>query len=224
MTETGLRERKKQATRRHIAEVAKALFTARGFDQVTVAEVAEAADVSKMTVFNYFPRKEDLFLDQHAHQVRDLEHALAERAPEDSAVDAVRRYQHRLLESHHELSGTAAGIVGCWEVISASPALLGRLHEQALELQGVLTRVLADETGDEVRSRLVAGQLAAAIAAVFETALRRMVDGEDVDHVRRDQAALIDTAFDLVEHGIGNLGRVTGESPATGASSDGARG
>jgi len=206
MTGTGLRERKKQATRRHIAEVAKTLFTARGVDDVTVAEVAEAADVSKMTVFNYFPRKEDLFLDQHAYQVRDIERTLTARAPGESLVAVLRRYQHQLLESHHELSGATEGIAGCWEVISASPALLSRLHEQALELQDAITDVLTVETGDPVMSRLVAGQLAAAMAATFETALRRMVDGEDVERVRRDQAILIDTAFGLLEHGIGDFG------------------
>ena len=59
-------------------------------------------------------------------------------------------------------------------------------------------------------SRLVAGQLAAAMAATFETALRRMVDGEDVERVRRDQAVLIDSAFTLLEHGIGEFGTTRG--------------
>src|SRR6476660_8588687 len=57
---TGLRERKKQATREQIARVAMQLFAKRGFDAVTVAEVADAAGVSEKTVFNYFPVKEDL--------------------------------------------------------------------------------------------------------------------------------------------------------------------
>jgi hypothetical protein len=84
--------------------------------------------------------------------------------------------------------------------------LLSRLHEQALELQVAIHDVLTAQTGDPVMSRLVAGQLAAAMAAIFETALRRMVDGEDVERVRRDQAILIDTAFELVEDGIGDFG------------------
>ena len=57
MAEQGLRERKKQATRRMISDVATGLFVRRGFDAVTVAEIADAAGVSKMTVFNYFPRR-----------------------------------------------------------------------------------------------------------------------------------------------------------------------
>lgn len=60
----GLRERKKRLTRQRISGEATALFLERGFDEVAVAEVARAAGVSTMTVFNYFPRKEDLFLDR----------------------------------------------------------------------------------------------------------------------------------------------------------------
>ncbi len=56
----GLRERKKRETRRRLLETATTLFSERGFDQVSVAEIADAADVSKMTVFNYFDSKEDL--------------------------------------------------------------------------------------------------------------------------------------------------------------------
>ena len=57
----GLRELKKEQTRQHIADTAWQLFIDRGFDQVSVAEVARAAQVAEATVFNYFPSKEDLF-------------------------------------------------------------------------------------------------------------------------------------------------------------------
>ena len=60
-TELGLRQRKKQQTRQAIYEAARRLFAARGFDRITVAEVAREANVSEVTVFNYFPTKEDLF-------------------------------------------------------------------------------------------------------------------------------------------------------------------
>lgn len=60
----GLRERKKRQTRQYISDVATGLFLERGFEAVTVAEVADAANVSVNTVYNYFPAKEDLFLDR----------------------------------------------------------------------------------------------------------------------------------------------------------------
>lgn len=76
----GLRERKKRQTRSLISDVASGLFVQRGFDNVTVAEVAEAAGVSAKTVFNYFPRKEDLFLDRYPEAVELVTRAVRERA------------------------------------------------------------------------------------------------------------------------------------------------
>src|SRR5882757_6013689 len=75
----GLRERKKKAMREHISDTATRLFIARGFEQVTVDEVAAAASVSKMTVFNYFTRKEDLFFDRTDDAQQLLRGALGHR-------------------------------------------------------------------------------------------------------------------------------------------------
>ena len=88
MSGEGLRERKKAETRRRIADVATALFVQHGFDAVTVADVAEAADVSKMTVFNYFPRKEDLLLDRHLERLDAVRRAIAERPSGTAPVEA----------------------------------------------------------------------------------------------------------------------------------------
>ena len=203
MTEEGLRERKKRATRQLIADLATMLFVERGFDEVTVAEVAEAAGVSKMTVFNYFPRKEDLFLDRHADRLRELEEVVRGRPAGDSAVDALRRHQHELLAARHPLSGAIEGVPGFWGVLQSSPALMARFHEQEREIGVALSAVLAEETGDPNRSRVVGGLLAAAISSVFATAVERLLGGDDAQDVRRDQVGVIDQAFDFVEHGIG---------------------
>src|SRR5260370_7543513 len=77
--ETGLRERKKQQTRQQIFEAAHRLFSERSFDSVTVADVARAADVSEVTVFNYYPNKEDLFFAGMQFFVEHLLEALRTR-------------------------------------------------------------------------------------------------------------------------------------------------
>src|SRR3954464_6424010 len=96
--EAGLRERKKQATRELIADAAMQLFSRRGFDQVTVAEVADAAGVSEKTVFNYFPAKEDLvFPDGEARWAALLEE-IRDRPQGTSLIDVFRAETHEFLD------------------------------------------------------------------------------------------------------------------------------
>ncbi|MEA5363260.1 TetR/AcrR family transcriptional regulator [Amycolatopsis sp., V23-08] len=204
MADHGLRERKKRATRQLIADVASGLFIQRGFEEVTVAEVAEAAGVSKMTVFNYFPRKEDLFLDRHADRLADLVSAVRTRPPGVSAAEALRRHQHDLLAAGHPLSGAIAGGPGFWWVLKSSPALTARWYEQEREIAEAFAEVFTEETGDAFRSRMAAGLLTTAITTVFSHAMNRIVAGDDTETVRREQVAVIDQAFDLAEHGVGN--------------------
>src|SRR5436305_9024071 len=89
----GLRETKKLQTRELIAGEAMRLFVMRGFDHVTVAEVAAAAHVSEKTVFNYFPTKEDLFFDEVPEREAAMLDAIRNRAAGESVLDALRRLQ-----------------------------------------------------------------------------------------------------------------------------------
>ena len=91
----GLRERKKQKTREEIFEAARELFGKRGFESVTVAEVARAADVSQVTVFNYFPTKEDLFYAGMQFFEEQLLEAVRSRPPGEPAVKAFRSCSRR---------------------------------------------------------------------------------------------------------------------------------
>ena len=95
MSELGLRERKKQQTRRLIAETARELFAERGFERVTVADVARAADVSQKTVFNYFPTKEDLVYWQLEAFEEELLAAVRDRTAGESALAAFGRFVMR---------------------------------------------------------------------------------------------------------------------------------
>lgn len=205
MPEPGLRERKKQQTRRRISDVATGLFVARGFDNVTVAEIAEAADVSKMTVFNYFPRKEDLFLDRLADQLAELEQIVTRRPEGESVTTALRRYHHELLSEGHPLSGAVEPVRPFFSIVRASPALVNRTREHRQDMEALFRRLLTGEGVDETGARLAAALLAATVSSVFDTAVDAVLAGADHSRVRRDQAAVIDRAFDLLEHGLGPL-------------------
>jgi AcrR family transcriptional regulator len=206
MDKPGLRERKKEATRKRISDTATTLFAIRGFDNVTVAEVAEAADVSKMTVFNYFPRKEDLFWDRQTDRLAELEATIRERVPGESVAAVLRRYQHELLAAKHPLSGVLENLAPFVNVVRSSPALMARLLEFTKEIEEMFAKVLADEVGDDVRARLVAAQLAATLDSIYSIGVDRALAGGDFAVIRREQAKTIDKAFDLLESGIGDYG------------------
>src|SRR5262245_7893702 len=141
---TGLRERKKEQTRQHIAETARRLFGERGFDQVTVAEIARAADVSAQTVFNYFPTKEDLVYWRLGAFEAELLEAVRERSAAEPALAAFKRF----LLSQRGLLGQSdpaayEQLVALTRTIVASPALQAR-ERQILE---GYTATLAAELG-----------------------------------------------------------------------------
>src|SRR5687768_15977154 len=98
MTDTGLRERKKQRTREAIVENALRLFEERGFDQTTIADIAEAADIAPRTFFGYFPSKEDVVFADFPVYLDALAARLRDRDRSETAIDAMRAWMASLLE------------------------------------------------------------------------------------------------------------------------------
>src|SRR5215212_9271780 len=94
----GLRERKKRAARQAIAATARRLFAERGFDAVTVAEIAVAADVAEKTVFNHFATKEDLVFAGGEARLAQLQAAIAQRPPGTSVLDVFRANSEAMLD------------------------------------------------------------------------------------------------------------------------------
>src|SRR5690348_777086 len=86
----GLRERKKQQTRETIVRVALELFGERGYDETTLAEIAEAADVSPRTIFSYFDSKEEILFCESSHSLEEVKAALEQRPEGTTTVDAIR--------------------------------------------------------------------------------------------------------------------------------------
>lgn len=97
--EPGLRERKKQRTRELIASTAARLFSEHGYEQVSVLDIAAAADVSEQTVYNHFPTKSGLVLDRDRALRDQLTTAIAQRAPGTSPAAAIRPVALALLDS-----------------------------------------------------------------------------------------------------------------------------
>src|SRR3954452_268641 len=122
---TGLRERKKQRTRDDIARAAMKLFTKRGFDAVTVADVAEAAGVSEKTVFNYFPAKEDLVFPDGAERWRGLLQSIRDRPAGVSVVQPFRDATHAFLDQ--VALGPVEAVVARPRLVIGSQALRDRL-------------------------------------------------------------------------------------------------
>jgi AcrR family transcriptional regulator len=208
--EMRLRERKKEQTRQLIAETAWRLFADRGFEQVTVAEVARQAQVAVATVFNYFPTKEDLFyyrLEAFAAQLVD---AISTRAAGAPVLVAFRR---SLLESAGLLAQVEAGDAQALErlrtvnrVIAASPALLAREQQAIAATADALAALLAAETdapAHDLRPQIAANALIGVQRALLDYTRRRVLADDEPARLAADVRRLADRAFRLLEHGLG---------------------
>jgi AcrR family transcriptional regulator len=195
-------ERGGPQTRAKIAEVAARLFRERGFENVTVAEVAREAGVSSVTVFNHFPRKEDLFLDRAVDADELLRAAVRDRAPGVDVLASLRDATLRLVEARHPLSGTNDRSVPFFRTVAASPALVARAREIASELQATLTEELArDPTFDGDGTLLAAFFIAGYGTVLMETA-RRFVAGESPGALVDDHRARLERLFDALRDGV----------------------
>ena len=202
--EPGLRERKKQQTRRLIAETAHRLFVERGFDAVTVAEVARAADVSEGTVFNYFATKEELFYGQMEVFEATLVEAVRERPPGEPVLAAFRRF---VLESSERLAGeeVADVIETAARIIDGSPSLQAREREIVAHYTDSLAAVLAEETGAGERSvepRAVANALMGVQRALVAHVRASVLEGRRGPELAAETKSQGKRAFARLERGL----------------------
>ncbi|TJZ51085.1 TetR/AcrR family transcriptional regulator [Streptomyces piniterrae] len=204
-----LRERKKLRTRQRISGEATLLFIERGFDNVTVAEVARAAEVSTMTVFNYFPRKEDLFLDRIPEGRELITRAIRDRGADESPLAALRRLALDLLARRHPLAGVGDNFTHFWRTVLESPALRARGREAVEEIEDVLAGLLAEVAGDAGGRRgdggdprLAAALIIAAYRVAYAGAAARQLDGDPADEVAVEQAAVLERTFDALERAL----------------------
>lgn len=201
-----LRERKKVQTRRRLLTEATKLFTERGFDQVSVAEIAEAADVSKMTVFNYFDSKEDLVFAPMEEHIGDAARVVRDRARGESAVAGVRRHFLAAVEDRDASVGMSDSPValGLLQLIEQTPTLLTRAHAFFVRSFDQLTDVLVEEGQEPAIARIAAAQLIGTRNALITENHRRLLAGEPVEVIAADAVVLAERGFGLLENGLGD--------------------
>jgi len=207
----GLRELKKEQTRQHIADTAFRLFTDRGFDRVTVAEIAREAQVAEATVFNYFASKEDLFYWRLEAFGARLADAVGARPPGEPVLAAFRR---ALLAEGGLLAQVEAGDAQALErlrtinrVISGSPALRAREQQAFIHNADALAALLAAESGapaDDLRPQVAANALLGVQRALIDHIRRRLESGGEPGGLAAEVRKLTTAAFALLEHGLGD--------------------
>jgi AcrR family transcriptional regulator len=192
---TDLRSRKRLATRQSISNAATRLFLERGFDHVTVDEIAAAADVGRMTVFNHFPRKEDMFFDRDEEGREMLRDALRQRDPQVAPVETLRLLAHRLVAEQSPYASFNAGSQGFVETIEGSETLKARARAIRNELWQLVAEALRESAGrqpDDADAHLAAGLLLATWTVALIQAHRIYRQHRNTEEARAAFLAIVD--------------------------------
>ncbi|MEV8227493.1 TetR family transcriptional regulator [Streptomyces sp. NPDC079167] len=209
-----LRERKKQLTYEAVSEAAISMFLERGFDKVSVAEVAAAADISKPTLFRYFPAKEDLVLHRFADHEDEAARVVTGRPDGTSPLDALRRHFLDGLDRRDPVTGLCdhPDVLAFHRLLYGTPSLVARLYGYQGRSEAALARAL--DPGTPVAARLAAGQIIAVLRILADENWRRIDAGESAGQVHADAVEAAALAFAQLENGL--LMPRPGEAPSVG--------
>jgi AcrR family transcriptional regulator len=190
----GLRERKKRKTLTAIHKAGMRLFAERGYAAVTVAEIAEAAEVSRATVFTYYPAKEDIVFGEARLAREALAETLAGAEDRAAVIAAVRAWVRTL-------SGwVEPELMLQMRLAEEIPAVNAARSRTLREIEAVIAEALARVMGPDaaLASRLVAGSLTSALSVAAEEGARRRLSEREVD-------GLLDAAVEFVDGGLDRL-------------------
>jgi AcrR family transcriptional regulator len=193
----GRRERKKAELRTRISEVATTLFLERGFDAVSVSEVAEAADVARPTVFAHFARKEDLLFDRYPEAEALVVAAVNDRPDGASAVKALSDLLVALADEGNPLSTIRGTFRRFWEVVAESRALQSRARELLQQIEQAIAAAMAHTGVPD--PQLTAALAVAAYRVVHLESVRRIFAGDDPDVVAAEHRERIISALAVVD-------------------------
>lgn len=211
MSELGLRERKKEQTRQLLADTARRLFSERGFEHVSVAEIARAADVSTATVFNYFPSKEDLVYSGLETFEEQMLTAIRERPDGETVVAAFSEFilQPRGLLAVED-EAAAHQLTAVTRMIAASPALAAREQQILARYTDTLARLIAAETraaAGDLRPYVVANALIGVHRALISYVRAQLEAGiTDRRRIAREVRKQGEKALLLLAEGIADYG------------------
>lgn len=205
---SGLRERKKQQTRRAISDAAISLFLDAGYEQTSVAAIAESAGVSRRTLFDYFPAKEELVLHRMADHEGENGRIVRERPTHWSPLAALRTHFLAGLDRREPVTGLCDDpmVLDIYRLINANPVLANGL----LALRRRDTALLADGLRDTtdagvLASRLAATQLAATLHLLADDNAKHLGEGQSADERHPGAIADAEAAFTLLRNGLRKL-------------------
>jgi AcrR family transcriptional regulator len=212
-------ERRRRQTRDRIAHTALALFSERGYDAVTIAEIAEAADVAKQTVVNHFPVKDDLLFAWHRPVEADLIDILDQLPLGASLPDFLKDELPRVFDHMSEMSEAPHGgdprtavddrLGGIRTIIQNSPALQNAVRLRGARYQENLATILSDRMPAHlgaVAARAIAAFILTTVAAMIDEATRLRGAGQSPKQIAATLTDTIGRALDILQSGIGDIG------------------
>ncbi|MEV0702030.1 TetR family transcriptional regulator [Saccharopolyspora sp. NPDC050389] len=206
--QVGLRERKKQRTRAAIADAAIAMFLESGFDEVSCADVAARAEVSKPTLFKYFPAKEDLVMHHIADHEGEAAAVVRDRAAGEDPLAALRRHHLAALDAHDPVTGLndSPETRGLHRLIENTPSLSARLlgfaERRAEALEGALVEAGAPAG---IVARIAAHQVVTTIRVLAEENVRQISGGRTPDELYPEAVSAAECAFDMLRTGVNDI-------------------
>ena len=191
----GLRERHRRRTAADLEEAALTLFTEKGFDAVTIDDIAASADVSRRTFFRYFASKEDVILSDHPRRLGELQAALDRRPADEPAMTALRQAILSLAGSYEE---QREHMLRRFRLITETPALEARSLCLQRNWETGVTAMLADRMGVDPAEDLRPGVVAATTMAAMRIATANWLVGGG----HGDLPAIVAAALDLLDGGL----------------------
>jgi AcrR family transcriptional regulator len=206
-SDMGLRERKKLRTRQAISDAAIELFLRRGYDAVSVADVAAAAEVSKPTLFKYFRSKEELVLDRIDDHRDEPARVVRERPAGESPLDALHRHQRKLLDERDPVTGINDNprTVAFQRLLYTTESLTNGLLAYSVSGRDLLRDALVEAVGPgphPLTAELVANQILTTSRLLSTQNWEQINAGRSTEEVYPEAVAALDAAYALLRGGV----------------------